>query len=186
MTLMPAAARLQHGLGHLVVERHQADDVDLLGDQVLEQLDLLRGIDVGRADHRRVDLKSVPPFLMPFSRALNHGMPAILTTTTMDRRPQRRRGQPDGAGPRRAAHQLNCIASIHPVSSQCPRAFAAAAPILAKPRSIFRLCARRVQGGFDARHRGKVRTRAALKLRWSRWAARHPEPSPARVARTRR
>ena len=27
--------------------------------------------------------KSLPPFLMPFSTALNHGMPAILTTVTI-------------------------------------------------------------------------------------------------------
>ncbi len=28
-------------------------------------------------------LKSVPPLFTPFSKALNHGMPAILTTTTI-------------------------------------------------------------------------------------------------------
>ena len=46
---------LQHRLGDLHVERHEADHVDLLGDQVLEQLHLLGRIDIGRADHRGVD-----------------------------------------------------------------------------------------------------------------------------------
>ena len=48
---------LEHRLGDLVVERHEADDVDLLGDQVFDQLDLLGRIDVGGADHRSVDLE---------------------------------------------------------------------------------------------------------------------------------
>ena len=60
---------LQHRLGDLHVERHEADDVDLLGDQVLEQLHLLRRIDIGRADHRGVDAEIRAALLARPSRA---------------------------------------------------------------------------------------------------------------------
>ena len=46
---------LEHRLADLHVKRHQADHVDLLGNQILEQLDLLCRIDVRRANHSGID-----------------------------------------------------------------------------------------------------------------------------------
>src|SRR5262249_40034396 len=57
---------LQHRLAYLHIERHQANHVNLLGDEVFEQFDLLRRIDVRGAYHRRIDAEILRAFLNPF------------------------------------------------------------------------------------------------------------------------
>ena len=66
------------------VQRHEADDGDFLGDQVFQQFHLLGRIDIGGPTIVASMLKSLKPFPeLPFSTALNQGMPAILTTVTI-------------------------------------------------------------------------------------------------------
>ena len=97
---------LEHRLAHLHVERHQADDVDLLGDQVLEQLDLLRRIDVRRADHRGIDAEILRALLDPLFKGVEPG-----NARDLDDRDhfllslQRRRGPENRHRPSRRHHQ---------------------------------------------------------------------------------
>src|SRR5450631_1118138 len=64
---------LEHRLAHLDVERYQADHVDLLGDQVFKQLDLLRRIDVRRANHGGIDVEILCAFQDPFFNGVEPG-----------------------------------------------------------------------------------------------------------------
>ena len=55
MTMMPGVARLlQHRLEHGRIVWNHADDIDALGDQILDGADLQGGIGAGRADHEAV------------------------------------------------------------------------------------------------------------------------------------
>jgi hypothetical protein len=109
---------LEHRLAHLDVQRHQADHGDLLGDQVFQQLHLLRRIDVGGADHRRVDVEVLRPLL----DALLHGVEPRDAGDLHHRDHGRRCGECEPARQARragqgcAAQSLECLASVHAMS----------------------------------------------------------------------
>ena len=106
---------LQHRLADLHVQRHQADHVDLLGDQVLEQLDLLCRIDVRRADHRGIDAEILGALL----DALFKGVEPRNARDLHDRDHfllslRKGKARKTGAGHRRGTtNQFECLASVH-------------------------------------------------------------------------
>ena len=54
---------LQHRLEHLGIVRHHADDLDALGDQILDGAHLQRRIGAGRADHEGIDAELLAALL---------------------------------------------------------------------------------------------------------------------------
>src|SRR6266852_5228161 len=120
---------LEHRLANLDVDRHQADHVDLLGNQVFKQLDLLRRIDVRWPNHGGIDVEILRAFQDPFF----HGVEPWNARDLHDRDHlllSLREGEArqTGTGHRcRTTNQFECLASVH---CSLPGNYFAAAPLI--------------------------------------------------------
>src|SRR5713101_5038575 len=119
---------LEHRLANLDVTRHQADHVDLLGNQVFKQLDLLRRIDVRWANHGGIDVEILRAFQDPFFNGVEPGNARDLHDRDHLLLSFREgEARQTGAGHRcRTTNQFECLASVH---CSLPGNYFAAAPL---------------------------------------------------------
>src|SRR5713101_1226335 len=120
---------LEHRLANLDVERHQADHVDLLGNQVFKQLDLLRRIDVRWANHGGIDVEILRAFQDPFFNGVEPGNARDLHDRDHLLLSLREgEARQTGTGHRcRTTNQFECLASVH---CSLPGNYFAAAPLI--------------------------------------------------------
>ena len=113
----------QHWGGDLHIKRNQADHVDLFSDEVLEQLDLLRRVDIGGSNHGGVDLE----IRTAFDDALFQGVEPR-NARDFDNHDHSRLGgerqltaEAGRSEDSRTAQKFKRLASVHEnIPSQCP------------------------------------------------------------------
>src|SRR3954470_12599120 len=106
---------LQHGLADFYIKRHQADHVDLLGNQILKELYLLCRIDVRRAHHGGINAEILRTLLDSLFKCVEprnsrdlHDRDHFLLGL------RKGKARNTGTGQRgRAADQLERLASVH-------------------------------------------------------------------------
>jgi hypothetical protein len=106
---------LEHRLAHFDVQRHQADHVDLFGDQVIEQLYLLCRIDVRRSNHGGIDAEVLGALLDSLFKSVEprnagdlHDRDHFLLSLRKSK--PRKTGTGDR---RRTTKHFDCLASVH-------------------------------------------------------------------------